>query len=82
MSPFAKSAATTGQKSCRNRAGLMNLSLPPLSCWCAFTVQTLLPLQMRLHVWRADRQGDGISAGVHVREPTAGPIRDTVVQEE
>jgi len=43
---------------------------------------SLAILQMRLHVWRADRQGDGGTAGVHAGEPAAGSVRDFALQEE
>lgn len=39
-------------------------------------------LQVRVHVRGADRQGDRVSSRVLAGEPTAGPIRDIVVQEE
>jgi len=38
--------------------------------------------QMRLHVRRADRQGDGGTAGVYAGESATGSIRNITLQEE
>jgi len=38
--------------------------------------------QMRLHVRRADRQGDGGTVGVYAGESAAGSIRNIALQEE
>lgn len=38
--------------------------------------------QMRLHVWRADRQGNCGATGVHIGESAAGSIRNFTLQKE